>query len=226
MLGLETDAIHHTVRLTPHVPADWERFTVENVRIGESTLSMNYSKEEALDDKTPGGIVLDVGRTSGSDECTIEFRPAISLLAKVLKVDLNGKSIPFQLETNGSDQHVVVQFPIRTGKHFLRIRLQNEFGLSEQSSLPALGSSSGGLRILSETWSPARDELTVEVAGASGAEYELKIWNAGLIREVKGAETGKRPGWQTLWIHIPPSDSARYQHMKVVIRFWHKVPPG
>jgi glycogen debranching enzyme len=228
MLGLETDAIHHTVRLTPHVPADWERFTVENVRIGESTLSMNYSKEEALDDKTPGGIVLDVGRTSGSDECTFEFRPAISPLAKVLKVDLNGKPIPFRVEPNSSDQHVIVQFPIKAGKHFLRIFLQNEFGLSYQPSLPALGSVPSGLRIVSETWSPAHDQLTMEVAGASGGEYELKVWNAGLIRvrELKGAETGRRPGWQTIWIHTPPSDSARYQHMKVVIRFWPKVPPG
>jgi glycogen debranching enzyme len=228
MLGLETDAIHHAVRLTPHLPADWDRFTVQNLRIGESTLLMNYEKDEALDEKTPRGIVLEVGRTSGSDECTIEFRPAISPLAKVLKVDLNGKPIPFRVEPNNSDQHVIVQFPIKAGKHFLRIFLQNEFGLSYQPSLPALGSVPSGLRIVSETWSPAHDQLTMEVAGASGGEYELKVWNAGLIRvrELKGAETGRRPGWQTLWIHIPPSDSERYQHMKVVIRFWPKVPPG
>ena len=240
MLGLEVDAIHHTVRLTPHVPADWDRFSMENVHVGNTTLLVNYdAKEPSVGYEvfpkrspccttTPGGIVLEVGRTSGSDECTFEFRPAISLLAKVLKVDLNGKPIPFKVEPNSSDQHVVVQFPIMTGRHVLRILLQNEFGLSYQPSLPALGGASGGLRILSETWSSSQDQVTLEVAGASGGEYELKVWNAGLIRvrELKGAETGRRPGWQTLWIHIPPSDSERYEHMKVVIRFWPKVPPG
>jgi glycogen debranching enzyme len=226
MLGLETDAIHHIVRLTPHVPADWTRFTVENVRLGETTLAMNYKKEEAFDEKTPAGIVLEVGRISGSDECTFEFRPAISPLAKVLKVDLNGKPIPFKVEPNTSDQHVVVQFPVKPGKHFLRIFLQNDFGLSYQPSLPMLGGASGGLRILSEEWSPTRDQLTMEVSGASGGEYELKLWDAGLIREVEGAETGKRPGWQTLWIYIRPSDSEPYPHAKVIIRFWPKVPPG
>jgi hypothetical protein len=187
---------------------------------------MNYSKSEALDEKTPGGIVLEVGRTSGSDECTFEFRPAISLLAKVLKVDLNGKPIPFKVEPNSSDQHVVVQFPVKTGKHFLRIHLQNDFGLSYQPSLPELGSGSRGLRILSETWSATRDQLTMEVSGAPGGEYELRIWNAGLIREVTGAERGERPGWQTLWIQIPPSNSEPYHHTKIVIRFWPKIPQG
>src|SRR5207245_10280149 len=108
---------------------------------------------------TPGGIFLEGGRTSGSDECTFEFRPAISLLAKVLKVDLNGKPIPFKVEPNSSDQHVVVQFPIMTGRHVLRILLQNEFGLSYQPYLPALGRASGGRRILSEALSFDDDHI-------------------------------------------------------------------
>jgi len=44
MLGLETDAIHHSVKLAPHVPADWTRFSVQNVRVGKSTLLFNYGK--------------------------------------------------------------------------------------------------------------------------------------------------------------------------------------
>src|SRR4029077_6878044 len=118
MLGLETDAIHHRVKLTPHIPADWTYFSVRNVRIGNDTLLLNYKKEEAIDDvKTPGGIVLGISGTPGSEECTFEFRPAISMKAKVQKVDLNGKPVPFQLETHGGDQHVVVQFPVKTGKY-------------------------------------------------------------------------------------------------------------
>src|SRR6266849_4859733 len=180
MLGLETDAIHRSVRLAPHVPADWTRFGVENVRLGKNTLLINYTK-------TDGGIVLETGLTSGSEECIVEFRPAISLRAKVQKVELNGKPIPFQVETRGSDQHIVVQFPITKGKYFLRIRLLNDFGLSEQSALPEVGSASRGLRVLSETWSPSRDQLTLEVSGAAGQEYELKIWNKDQIEKLEGA---------------------------------------
>jgi hypothetical protein len=217
MLGLETDGIHRNVKLAPHIPADWERFGIENVRVGKNTLLINYSKNAE-------GIVLETGLTSGSDECTFEFRPAISLRAKVLKVDLNGKPVPFQVETRRGDQHVVVQFPVKAGKHFLRIRLVNEFGLSEQSILPRLGSTSRGLRVLSETWSVSRDQLTLEVSGAAGAEYGLSVWNPGEIQRVEGAGLNfgvenPRALKENLWIRIPASDSEPYSHTKVVIHF-------
>ena len=218
MLGLEVDAIHRSVKLAPHLPADWDRFSIENVRVGKNTLLFNYVKRDE-------GIVLETGLTSGSDECTVEFRPAISLKAKVQKVDLNGKPVPFQVETREGDQHIVVQFPVKTGKYILRIWLLNEFGYSNQPALPQLGSASRGLRVLSETWSASRDQLTLEVSGAAGSKYELEVWNAGLIQKVEGGELGRKPGWTTLWIHMPPSDSDPYPHARVVIHLWPKVPP-
>jgi glycogen debranching enzyme len=227
MMGLEVDAIHHTVKLTPHIPADWNRFSIENIQVGGTTLGLNYEAKEAYEGYEvsprhspccttfPGGIALEVGRTSGSEECTFEFRPAISPRAKVIKVDLNGKPVPFQVETRGSDQHVVVQFRVGAGKHFLRIQLQDQFGFSSRSALPELGSTSRGLRVLSETWSPSRDQLTLEVSGAAGQEYELKIWNENQIQKLEGAVLGDL----TPWIQIPESNSELYPHAKVIIHF-------
>ena len=217
MLGLEADAIQRRVKLAPHVPADWTRFSVENVRLGKNTLLINYAK-------TDEGIVLETGLTSGSEECRVEFRPAISLRAKVQKVELNGKPVPFQVETRGSDQHIVVQFPITKGKYSLRIRLLNDFGLSEQSALPELGSASRGLRVLSETWSPSRDQATLEVSGVAGGEYGLRVWNPGEIQSVEGAGLNfgvENPAAakENLWIQIPPSNSEPYPHVKVVMHF-------
>jgi len=215
------------VKLAPHIPANWDRFSIENLRVGNDTLLLNYKKEEAVNDlKIPGGIVLEVGRTSGSEECTVDFRPAISLKTKVQKVDLNSKPIPFRIEANREDQHVVVSFPVKPGKNLLRIYTQNEFWLSVSPSLPALGGTSQGLRLLSETWSPSKDQLTLEVSGAAGHEYELDVWNAGLIEKVEGAELRRKPGWITIWIQMPPSDLEPYSRKKVVIHFWAKVPPG
>ena len=111
---------------------------------------------------------MQTGLTSGNEECTVEFRPAISLKAQVQKVELNGKPVRFQVETREGDQHMVVQFPVKSGKYLLRIWLLNEFGCSNQSVLPELGSTSRGLRILSETWSASRDQLTLEVFWCGG----------------------------------------------------------
>src|ERR1700704_3871959 len=114
MFGLETDATHHTLTLTPHVPADWTRFSLENVRVGNDTLLVNYRKADE-------DIVLETVLTKGSEECTIEFRPSISLRANVQKAELNGKPVPFRIEANAEDQHIVVRFSVKPGKYFLRI---------------------------------------------------------------------------------------------------------
>jgi glycogen debranching enzyme len=211
MLGLETDAIHHVVKLAPHIPADWERFSVENVRLGKNTLRFGYNR-------TDEEIVLETDLTLESEECTVEFRPAISLRTKVQKVELNGKPVPFQVETRGVDQHIVVQFPITTGKYVLRIRLLNDFGLSEQSALPALGSASEGLRILSESWSASRDQLTLEVSGEAGRQYELVARGLRGDDKLEGAGSGRKSG-SSIWIQMPPSETEQYPHKKIVIHF-------
>src|SRR6266852_4723389 len=229
MFGLSTDATTHTLTFAPHPPADWTQFSIENLRVGNTTLLLNYQKQEGIAGAgSSGGIVLEAGRTSGSEECTIEFRPAISLRAKVEKVDLNFKPIPFRVETTGEDQHVVVRFPVNEGKNFVRIYTTNDFGYSTDSAMPPLGSESQGLRIISETWSPSRDQLSLDVSGQAGREYELKLWDAGEIQKVDGADlnyprTAKAP---FVGIQIPESASEPYPHEKVVFHFFSKVPPG
>jgi glycogen debranching enzyme len=218
MLGLEADATHHTLMFEPHVPVDWTQFSIENVRVGSSTLLLNYHRTEE-----PGGVVLEARRTAGSDECMIEFRPAISLHAKVQKVEMGGKPLPFRIETNSEDQHVVVRFPVTERRNVVVIFVQNDFGVSEYASLPSLGSKTEGLRIISETWTPSRDQLTLEVSGLAGHEYKLEMWNGGLIQKVEGAESGQG---RTYWVKIPQSDSERYSHAKIVIHLLPKVPRG
>jgi len=97
----------------------------------------------------------------GTGESTIEFRPAISLRATVQKAELNGKPLPFRVETNDEDQHVVVRFPVSEGQKFVRIVVVNDFGVTSTAVLPPLGSVSAGLRILSETWTASHDQLTL-----------------------------------------------------------------
>ncbi len=217
MFGLQTDAFHRRLIFAPHTPPDWTRFSLENVRVANNTLSLNYKKFEE-------GISLEASLSTGSEECAIEFRPAISMRAKVQKVEVDGKSIAFLVQANANDQHVVVNFSLQPGKNLLRIFVRNDFGLSAPASLPPLGSTSRGLRILSQTWSPSKDQLTMEVSGAAGSEYELKSWNPGQIDKVVGAELGDTSEGRPLRIRIPPSDSEPYPHSRIVIHFSAKVP--
>jgi hypothetical protein len=75
---------------------------------------------------------------------------------------------------------------------------------------------SRGLRVISSSWNPAGDRLTVEVSGVPGLIYELSIWNPEQVGSVEGAILTKQG---KLRIEIPAGKSTDYTHRVVVIRF-------
>ncbi|HEV2696975.1 MAG TPA: hypothetical protein VGU90_03215, partial [Terriglobales bacterium] len=207
MLGLETDAVHNRFTLAPHVPAGWSSFAVHNVRAGSTTASFDYQR-------TPSEISLQV---ESSGNAQIEFSPAISPRAQVIAADVNGRRVPFQIQTDSFDQHPTVRVPIEKGKSTLRLRVANDFAVGYSNSLPSLGSPSRELHVISESWSGARDSLTLEVAGISGSQYELAIWNAGEVTSVDGGQmkNGK------LCVDFSPEQADTYSRQKVTIHFTH-----
>jgi GH15 family glucan-1,4-alpha-glucosidase len=212
MLGLSADAKAVTLTFAPHLPADWNSLGIDNLRIGETKLQLNFTR-------TAEGTFLEAGRTAGTGEIMIEFRPAISSRATVLRAELNGKPLPFKVEANEEDQHVLVRFPVAEGQKFLRIIISNDFAVTATASLSPLGSVSSGLRVLSETWSPSHDQLTLDVSGAAGAQYRLSVWNAAQIERVEGAQLKKKPEGSTLTLQIPGNAAAAYAQSKIVIHF-------
>src|SRR6266446_5176062 len=212
MFGLSTDAKAATVTFAPHLPADWDSLGINNLRVGENKLQLNFTKSAE-------GIFLEAGRTAGTGESIVEFRPSISLRAAVQKAELDGKPLAFRVEANDEDQHVVVRFPVSDGPKLLRIFVLNDFAVTATQALPPLGSVSAGVRILSETWSASHDQLTLDVSGTRGAQYELKVWNAAQTGSVEGAELKKKPDGSVLALQIPDGGSEGYAHAKIVIHF-------
>jgi glycogen debranching enzyme len=178
LLGLDVDAAGHTVTFAPHAPAGWNAFSVSHLRVGTSELNLKYAR-------TADTITLEA---SGMGDCTLDFAPSLSLRAQVAGADLNSKAIPFHLKSNSIDQHVAAQFPACAGTNKLVLHVRNDFGLSLDSKLPALGAASQGLRVLSETWSAARDTLALEVSGAAAQQYQFAVLDPSQVRAVEGAE--------------------------------------
>jgi len=207
MFGLQIDAERRQIALSPHVPADWTSFAIRNVRVAGIGVDFRYRK-------TADSVVLETKR-AGSGDCWVEFSPSFSLRTQVVKVELNGRAVPFKLQPNGNDQHVLVRFPIADGLSTLVIHVKNDFGLALTNELPPLGSTSHGLRILSEAWNASKTELSLQVSGLAGIRYELSVWNPGHITSVEGAVLSK-PG--KLEIQIPPGSDS-YLQQKIVIHF-------
>jgi glycogen debranching enzyme len=207
MFGLQTDSSNHQITLAPHVPADWRSFAIRNVHLVSATVDFQYRK-------TSDSIVLETKR-SGSGDCWIEFSPALSLRTGVISVEMNGRKLPFKMQTNAEDQHVSIRFAVDGGTKTVVIKLKNDFGLSLSNDLPQLGSTSRGLRVLSESWNSTRTQLTLKVSGVPNAQYEIATWNPSQIMSVEGG-TVTPTG---IHIQIPNGPDQEYSRHDTVIHF-------
>jgi glycogen debranching enzyme len=212
LLGLQTDANTCRLEFAPHVPADWNSFSVNNVRLGAVGLNLNYQRK-------PDTIRLEV-QSTGTGNCSVQFSPAVSLRARISKVQLNGRPLPFHLEANSSDQHVTVTFPIAGNRNVVEVQLTNSFELSIPPTVTELGSTSHGLRVLSESWTPSRDSLRLLLSGTAGETYELSTWNAEQIRSVDGAELLKGSAQGARFrVKLPSGDSGADPQASVIFHF-------
>jgi hypothetical protein len=216
LFGLTSDAVTRTLTFSPHVPANWTSFTLRNGAVASSKVDLHYAKDLE-------GITLESKPSSVSpsnSSLTLDFQPAISLRAKVLGATLNGRSVLFHVEPNPVDQHVFVRMPLSAGANTLHIRLKDDFGLAYDSNLPALGSTSEGLRIASESWSSTRDRLTLAVSGRAGRTYFLSVWNAAQIATVSGAKLSKgSDGEADLLVEFPANATEPVAHATISLQF-------
>jgi len=180
------------------------------VRIGENEVDFQYRK-------TVDTVTLEAKRT-GSGACSVDFEPAFSLRTEIEGVELNGKRLPFKLQENDNDKHVLVRFPLSESVNTVTIRLRKDFGLAFSSELPPLGSTSRGLRILSENWNNARTELQTVVSGRTSSTYRLSVWNPGQIVSTDG---GTLTTSGILEVHLPDGPPETYIEQKVTIHFTH-----
>jgi glycogen debranching enzyme len=212
LLGIESDAARCRLEFVPHIPAEWNSFSVNHVQVGKMVLDMNYQR-------TPDAIRLQV-QSTGTGHCSLEFSPALSLRARMVRVRLNGHPLPSHVEANSWDQHVSVSVPLVGKENTLEIQMKDNFELSEASSPPVLGATSHGLRVLSESWSSSRDSLTLLLSGAAAETYEFSAWNPEQIVSIEGARLEKKTGPQAkVRVQLPETTPGLDPRATVVFHF-------
>jgi glycogen debranching enzyme len=213
MLGLSTDATRQTISFGPHLPAAWSAVGIKDIRVGDATVGLDLKRTEA-------SLTLEITKSGGKGESAVEFRPAMSPRARVLKAELDGKPIAFKAESTENDQHVSFRIPLHAERALLRVTVANDFAVDTSAKMPQLGKESEGLRLLMESWSATKDRLDIEVAGVAGRTYELDVWNGAQIAKVEGAEVvpASRDEGTHFSVKIPEGGE-RYPHAHVVIQF-------
>jgi hypothetical protein len=205
MLGISVDEARKTVRLAPHVPADWNSFSIHNLSACGGHYDIAFHRDARA-------VTFNV--SGGGPGCTLALSPAFSKHARILGATLNGKKLAYKAEAGEQDQHVSVEV---NSPGEVAIQVADDFGIVEDADLPPLGSESVNLKIFHEQWSADNRELTIRLAGVSGRTYELQAYGAK-IAAVSGAELKQRDGTQAIQIAFP-AGQARYVEREITIRF-------
>jgi hypothetical protein len=178
LFGLQSNAQEHALTLAPHLPADWTNFSIEKIAVAADSVSLKFTRDAR-------SVTLRVEHKS-SAPLKLAFSPALSPRAQILGVTLNGKAIAFRTEPYANDQHLLVSADLGAGGSTLEIRVENDFAVGVTNSLPPSGGASRGLRIVSQSWNPAHDTLTLDTEGLPGRTYALSVWGAEQLKSVEG----------------------------------------
>lgn len=177
MLGLEGDAISQKISFAPHVPADWDKFSVLNYHIGQEYFSFNFKREQ-------NKITLDV-KTKNGLPYSLAFAPALGIGNKILTVEVNGQPVRWKEQTSSQTIQPIVELPIKNPAH-IEIIFKPTVELLPPLNDTKTGDMNKGLKIISTKWKER--ELTVVVEGLANELYMLTLQNSELVQSVTGAQ--------------------------------------
>jgi glycogen debranching enzyme len=115
LLGLEVQGSANRVHLSPHLPAEWSRVSVENVRLPHSMLAFTMRQDIS-------SVDLEL-RNEGS-AAQILFEPQIPMGAHVLGVDFRDHPIEVDTEQFSEDEHAKMTLDVPQGESHCHVRFE------------------------------------------------------------------------------------------------------
>jgi glycogen debranching enzyme len=101
LLGLDGDAIAHTLTIAPHIPQGWTiRF--DNYRVGASTVSGEIARSKGR---------AEVSLSIAGDPLSVTISPSFEQGASLLRATVDGSPSSPTVEKNTSDIHITLHIP-------------------------------------------------------------------------------------------------------------------
>jgi hypothetical protein len=178
LLGLETTNAGSALRFAPQLPADWNKITVRNVRLGNARYSLAY-------ERTAGRIRVAVRRHTAAEAAnaksdsdasgahTISIAPALPMDARVRGVTLRGRPADFASTRAGDVQRAELSFIADMQDTEIVFDYDEGTDVYIEPLAPSRGATSEGLRILRARADAGTLRLLLE--GRGGRAYTLGV---------------------------------------------------
>lgn len=203
LLGLEGDALGHTLRFAPQCPADWTDYAAKNVHIGGATFDLSVKRGDKA-------LTVEV-RSQSASGFTLELAPYFGPGTAIGQVWIDGVEAARRVHETDRFVQPMITVPIQSERHVVTVAFTPTVEVLPPVVQSEIGDESHGLRIRSVTRSG--QVLALDCEGLAGWTYDLGVTQAGLIRKVDGAshKAGR------LTIPFPPSDSGGYVRKTVTV---------
>ena len=130
LFGLEVDGTAGRVRFAPHLPPEWDKASIENIRLPHATLGFQISQ-------SMNG--LDVQISNQGLATTVTFAPQIPLGAHSLTAGFNNRRIASSIQEFSGDEHAVVALSVPPGaSHLSAFRAASRSWSIARSCTPAI----------------------------------------------------------------------------------------
>ena len=214
LFGLEVDGLHNRLRLAPHLPAEWEQVSVENIRLPHSLLAVTL---------THSITSLDLDISNEGPATSMSFEPEIPLGAHLLAANYEGRVIDAPVEASPGDAHAKMTLDVPSGVSHCRLSFEGGVSISLPRPILRVGDPSSNLKLISLHLSG--NVLSIDADVPTYGSSTLSILTPWKIIAQQGATVHSlRPNEYRIEIaqdlsEARPLHPAAYTHAQAVLTF-------
>ncbi len=182
LLGLQIHSVENRIDFTPHLPAEWDRAEVENIRLPHATMSFTLSQSMT-------GVDLEIENEGSPAE--LIFEPQIPLGAHLLSAEYQGRRIPGTTEMFSEDEHAKVSLQVPSGKSDCHLRIEGGLSFVENRPQIKVGDPSTNMKVTS--LSLRNGTLSIEADVHPGGSASMFVRTRWKLIACKGATSRLLP---------------------------------
>ena len=211
LFGIEAHGSGNTLEFHPHLPAGWDRVSIENIRLPHSRLAFDLHQDNS-------SITLDI-RNAGA-AAAIDFAPQIPLGARITSARCNGRPITAKLEQHDEDEHARLDLQVPSGNISCDIQFTGGIALILPHPNPQYGNSSTGMKLTSLHLQGRRLIMDADINPAGSNRFRIRSpWQ--IIRTTGATTSTISPGLSEIEITSPPAAGSadHYSSSHILVDF-------
>jgi glycogen debranching enzyme len=175
LLGLRVDSEANRISFAPHLPAQWNSVSVENINLSNAFIALALRR-------TPNKLMLELHNSGKS--CKFEFSPQIPLGSRIGRTELDHEPITATLETYPQQTGAHVSLDLPHGNSLLTMDILGGVSVIVESQPPRLGMPSSGVHLVEV--SLTGDALTIVADVPSDRESHMQLQTGWRVTKSEG----------------------------------------